>query len=84
MATPKARPSQGFSKIDSTLLPGSAEVLVMLVTSFNALDADGLAMVEKETPVEGVKVNGSSGGYDLAIVSSCPRGAAALGSWAIS
>ena len=68
---------EGKVTLGSGLTPGETYTVTVnedLIISFNALDADGLAMVEKETPVEEVEVNGSSGGYDLAIVSRLSKG----------
>ena len=47
-----------------------------LAISFTAQDETGLAMVEKESPIESVEVTEADGGYLLTVVSRLPRGSA--------
>ena len=45
-----------------------------LTHSFTAQDTDGTAMVEKESPIEKIKVTGAEGRYLLTVISRLPKG----------
>ena len=45
-----------------------------LTHSFTTQDADGTAMVEKESPIEKIEVTEADGGYLLTIISRLPKG----------
>ena len=45
-----------------------------LTNSFTVFDTDGLAMVEKESPIEEIRVTEADGGYLLTVISRLPLG----------
>ncbi len=63
--------------LGSGLVPGEAYTVTIngeLTISFTAMDLDGLAMVEMESPIESAEVTEADGGYLLTVVSRLPKG----------
>ncbi len=63
--------------LDSGLFAGEVYTVTINgepIVSFTALDADGLAMVEKESPIEDIDVTEADGDYLLTVVSRLPKG----------
>jgi hypothetical protein len=68
---------EGQIIIGSGLVTGKTYTVAVndhLMLSFNAMDAEGLAMVEKESPVDTVEVSEDGGGYSLSVISRLPKG----------
>ncbi len=68
---------EGQLIIGSGLVAGETYTVTVnedLIISFNALGAEGLGMVEKDSPVEDVEVSGSGDNYTLTVVSRLPLG----------
>ncbi|MCH7736346.1 MAG: hypothetical protein IH872_02985 [Chloroflexi bacterium] len=63
--------------LGSGLIAGEAYSITIngeLAISFTAQDETGLAMIEKESPIEYVEITEADGGYLLTIVSRLPKG----------
>jgi len=68
---------EGEVVLGSGLITGQAYTVTIngeLTHSFTVLDQDGLAMVEKESPIEEIEVTGAEGRYLLTVISRLPKG----------
>ena len=68
---------EGEIVLGSGLTTGQAYTVTInseLTRSFTVQDTDGLAMVEKESPIEKIEVTEADGGYLLTVISRLPKG----------
>ena len=68
---------EGQLTLDGDLIPGEAFTVTIngkLTHSFTVLDRDGLAMVEKQSPIEEIDITEAGGGYLLTVISRLPKG----------